>query len=206
VPRVSSERMAATRRQILTGARRAFARHGFEGATVRLLEREIGLSRGAIFHHFPDKDALFFELAREDFERMAAVAAEHGLVQVMRDLRGADTGWLGVQLEVARRLRTDPAFRQRWAEQADKVSSATRARLARQRAAGLIRRDVPAGLLATFLLLVHDGLVAQLSAGLSTSRIDGVLDLVEATVRGQESAPAGSSPGGTANTRKRTSA
>lgn len=198
MPKVSSERLAATRRQILSGARRAFARHGFEGATVRLLEQEIGLSRGAIFHHFPDKDALFFELAREDAEQMAAVVAEHGLVQVMRELRSRDSGWLGVQLEVARRLRTDPAFRKRWAEQVDRVASATRARLGRQRAAGVVRRDVPTDLLATFLLLVHDGLVAQLAAGLSPSRIDGVLDLVETTVRGPGAAPG--------SARKRTSA
>jgi TetR/AcrR family transcriptional regulator, transcriptional repressor of aconitase len=41
---------------------------------VRRLEQTIGLSRGAIFHHFRDKDTLFFELAREDAERMADVA------------------------------------------------------------------------------------------------------------------------------------
>ena len=43
------------RRQIVAGARRAFARFGYDGATVDVLEREIGLSRGAIFNYFPTK-------------------------------------------------------------------------------------------------------------------------------------------------------
>ncbi|HVA59172.1 MAG TPA: helix-turn-helix domain-containing protein [Mycobacteriales bacterium] len=183
MPRVSPERLAATRRQILDGARLAFARHGYEGATVRLLEQSTGLSRGAIFHHFADKDALFLELARDDAEEMAAVVAEHGLVQVMRDLRTRDAGWLGVQLEVSRRLRTDPRFRRRWEKHLRTVAAATRTRLIRQRAAGIVRPDVPVHVLVNFLSLVHDGLVAHLAAGLSPQQLDSVLDLVEDTVR-----------------------
>src|SRR6185437_13646198 len=107
VPKVSAEHMAATRRRVLDGARRAFAAYGYEGATVKLLEQETGLSRGAIFHHFPDKDALFLALASEDAEEVATLVDEAGLVEVMRRLRDKDAGWLGVQLEVTRRLRTD---------------------------------------------------------------------------------------------------
>ena len=56
MPRVSQVQLDARRRQILAGARACFARHGYEGATVRRLEDETGLSRGAIFHHFRDKE------------------------------------------------------------------------------------------------------------------------------------------------------
>lgn len=73
MPKVSEDHLAARRRQILDGARRCFAEYGYDKATVRRLEQAIGMSRGAIFHHFRDKDALFFALAREDTERMAAV-------------------------------------------------------------------------------------------------------------------------------------
>jgi TetR/AcrR family transcriptional regulator, transcriptional repressor of aconitase len=52
-----------------------FAEYGYDKATVRRLAQTIGLSRGAIFHHFRDKDTLFFELAHEDAERMADVAS-----------------------------------------------------------------------------------------------------------------------------------
>ena len=99
MPKVSADHLQARRRQILDGARACFARHGYEGATVRILEEEIGLSRGAIFHHFPDKDALFLALAVEDAESMLETVAEHGLVQVMREMVAApDAGRLGRRL------------------------------------------------------------------------------------------------------------
>jgi TetR/AcrR family transcriptional regulator, transcriptional repressor of aconitase len=183
VPKVSAERMEATRRRVLDGARRAFAEHGYEGATVRLLEEQTGLSRGAIFHHFPDKDALFLALAEEDADEVANVVDEAGLVEAMRRLRTKDAGWLGVQLEVARRVRTDPEFSELWQRHLRGIARATQARLARQRDAGIVRRDIPVETLAAFLSLVYDGLVAHLSAGMSAAHLDGVLDLVEQAVR-----------------------
>ena len=188
MPKVSAERLEATRRQILDGARRSFAQHGFEAATVRVLEREIGLSRGAIFHHFRDKDSLFLAVAEDDAAAMVTTVAEHGLVQVMRDLLArAETedipGWLGTQLEVSRRLRTDPDFAKRWAARSDAITAATRERLRRQREAGNLRDDVPVGTLAQFLELAYDGLVLHLAMGRPSDDFGAVLDLVEAAVR-----------------------
>jgi AcrR family transcriptional regulator len=186
MPKVSPERLEATRQQILDGARRSFARHGFEAATVRVLEREIGLSRGAIFHHFRDKDTLFLELAAEDAEEMSAVVAEAGLVQVMRELPARDSGWLGVQLEVSRRLRTDPAFRMAWEQRLETVRAAAVERLRRGREAGVVRDDVPVEVLAAFLQLVLDGLVLHLATGSAAGDQDqqrAVLDLAEEAVR-----------------------
>jgi AcrR family transcriptional regulator len=192
VPRVSQEQLDARRREILAGARTCFARHGYEGATVRRLEQEIGLSRGAIFHHFRDKESLFFAVAEDDAAAMVATVAEHGLVQVMRDLLGrtADpasepevTGWLGTQLEVSRRLRTDAEFAKRWAARADAIAEATRGRLTRQREAGVLRDDVDLDVLARFLELAYDGLVLHLATGRPAEDLGPVLDLVEAAVR-----------------------
>ena len=134
MPRVSTDRLAARRRQILDGARACFAAYGYEGATVRRLEQVIGLSRGAIFHHFGDKDTLFLALAEQDARRMADVVAEQGLVQVMRDLLADPDGehsWLGTRLEVSRRLRTDPSFRERFRAHSAALTRATRERLER---------------------------------------------------------------------------
>jgi TetR/AcrR family transcriptional regulator, transcriptional repressor of aconitase len=186
VPRVSPDQLEARRQQILGGARACFARYGYEGATVRLLEKETGLSRGAIFHHFRDKESLFIAVAEDDAATMIATVAENGLVQVMRDLlhRGADTaGWLGSQLEVSRRLRTDADFASRWSAPSDALAEATRERLRRQRDAGVLRSDVPIDTLAKFLELAYDGLVLHLAVGRPAHDLDPVLDLVEAAVR-----------------------
>ncbi|MDX6218456.1 MAG: TetR/AcrR family transcriptional regulator, transcriptional repressor of aconitase [Frankiales bacterium] len=183
MPKVPEQQLAARRAEILEAARQAFARHGYEGATVKVLEAETGLSRGAIFHHFRDKDALFLALAEDDAAAMAETVAAHGLVQVMRDLQDKDAGWLGVQLEVRRRLRTDPEFAAQWAEHQSAIADATTARLQRQRRAGVVRADVPLPILVDFLRLVLDGLVSGLASGMPTDHLPGVLDLVEDAVR-----------------------
>ena len=183
MPKVSEEQLAVRRGEILQAARRAFARHGYEGATVKVLEAETGLSRGAIFHHFRDKDALFLALAEQDAARTAEVVERGGLVQVMRELRDRDAGELGLQLEVRRRLRTDPDFAASWEQRQATVSAAARARLQCQRDAGVVRDDVELDLLVDFLQLVLDGLVSRRAAGMPADSLDGVLDLVEDAVR-----------------------
>ena len=184
--------MAARRRQILDGARRCFAEYGYDKATVRRLEETIGLSRGAIFHHFKDKDTLFFELANEDAERMAEVAAREGLVQVMRDMLAAPEqfDWLATRLEIARKLRNDPVFHAGWAERSAELSTATTQRLRQQKQAGRLRNDVPAPVLQMYLDLVLDGLVARLASGDDPQNLSAVLDLVEASVRQQDTVSA----------------
>jgi AcrR family transcriptional regulator len=185
VPKVSEDHLAARRRQILDGARRCFAEYGYDKATVRRLEQAIGLSRGAIFHHYRDKDTLFFALAHEDAERMADVASRAGLIQVMRDMLAAPEqfDWLATRLEIARKLRHDPAFSRGWAERSAELAAATTERLRRQKEAKRVRDDVPSEVLQCYLDLVLDGLVARLASGEDPQRLSGVLDLVEKSVR-----------------------
>jgi AcrR family transcriptional regulator len=191
VPRVSATELEARRQRILAGARACFARYGYEGATVRRLEEAIGLSRGAIFHHFRDKESLFLAVAEDDAATMVETVARNGLVQVMRDLLdradGADeeevAGWLGTQLEVSRRLRTDPTFAKRWAARSQAIADATRERLERQRESGSLRSDVDTSVLAQFVELAYDGMVLHLAMGRPLADLGRVLDLVESAVR-----------------------
>jgi AcrR family transcriptional regulator len=198
MPRVSQDHLDARRRQILDGSRVCFARYGYEGATVRRLEDATGLSRGAIFHHFRDKESLFLALAEDDAVRMADVVAEQGLVQVMRDLlsEGSEhpADWLGTRLEVSRRLRTDPEFRARWAERSEQLTTATRQRLARQREVGALRDDISVEVLTAFLELVLEGLVSHLAMGLPADDLEPVLDLVEESVRRHRTSEASTTP------------
>ncbi|AEV82793.1 TetR family transcriptional regulator [Actinoplanes sp. SE50] len=190
MPRVSQDQLDARRHEILTAARGCFARFGYEGATVRRLEEATGMSRGAIFHHFRDKESLFLAVAEDDAVTMAETVTRNGLVQVMRDLLdragtsdGDTAGWLGTQLEVSHRLRTDPAFATRWAQRAAAIADATHERLQRQREAGVLRQDVPVEVLTQFLELAYDGLVLHLATGRPPGDLARVLDLVEDAVR-----------------------
>ena len=152
---------------------------------MRRLEQTIGLSRGAIFHHFRDKDTLFFALAQEDASQMADRAARAGLIGVMRDMLAAPEqyDWLATRLEIARKLRHDPQFRRGWADRSAELSAATEDRLQRQKEAGRLRDDVASDVLHCYLDLVLDGLVARLASGEDPQRLTAVLDLVEDSVR-----------------------
>lgn len=49
-----------TRLQIIEAATQLFARKGFYGTSISHLTKVVGLTKGALYHHFEDKDALFF--------------------------------------------------------------------------------------------------------------------------------------------------
>lgn len=111
---MSPEHALARREQILAGARRAFAHWGYDGATVPRLEREIGLSHGAIFNYYRSKLDLFLAVAHEDHERYHEVWRVEGFAGLARHIADADPAWLAIYLELHRRLRTDAALRRKW--------------------------------------------------------------------------------------------
>jgi TetR/AcrR family transcriptional regulator, transcriptional repressor of aconitase len=182
VPKISEEAKAERIEQILTGARRCFARHGYEGATVVRLEQEIGLSRGAIFNWFPKKEDIFLELATRDNGRVYETWVEHGVEAAIRSVLEEDPDWLGVYLGVAHRLRTDPAFRERWAAR-DRPEDMQRLieRMEADQTAGLLRDDLEPEQIGQYVGVICDGLVLHRAAGFDPP-LDPVLQLVRDTL------------------------
>src|SRR4029077_1185295 len=119
VPKVTQEHLDARRRQILDGAQRAFAEHGYEGATVARLEEATGLSRGAIFHYFENKNDLFVELAMETSTRFGDILFASGLDDAFRELVQESPEWLAVLIETESRMRHDEDFVQRFEAKAE---------------------------------------------------------------------------------------
>jgi AcrR family transcriptional regulator len=70
-----------TRAKVLSAARRLFSESGYEGATIRDIAAEAGMSTGAVFANFTDKSDLFREIMVADME---------ALIEAMRD--GASRG------------------------------------------------------------------------------------------------------------------
>src|SRR5687768_16532246 len=70
-----------TRLKVLAAARRLFSESGYEGATIRDIAAEAGMSTGAVFANFTDKSDLFREIMVADME---------ALIEAMRD--GASRG------------------------------------------------------------------------------------------------------------------
>lgn len=68
-----------TRDRILNAALEVFAGKGYHRAIVDDIVRASGTSKGAVYHHFPNKEAVFLALVDDFAERLAtAVAATIG--------------------------------------------------------------------------------------------------------------------------------
>jgi AcrR family transcriptional regulator len=165
MPKISDERRAQRLEQILEGARRCFAQNGYEGATVAKLEREIGLSRGAIFNYFPSKEDLFIELAVRDSRRMSEIWINEGLEAIVREVVELDPAWLAVYLELFRRTRTDPEFCRKIEERQKAVAPANRQRIEEAQREGEFRDDIEPKELGTFVNLVLNGLALMRAGG-----------------------------------------
>lgn len=106
-----AERQTETRRRILDGAARVFARKGYHGASVGEVAETAGYTTGAVYSNFKGKEELFVELIDahvaahlEHVDRFDGAAVPGTLLEEMREsVRG-----------VVRRLG-DPAGAQRTA-------------------------------------------------------------------------------------------
>ncbi len=164
MPKVSQEHLDARRAEILAGARRAFGRWGYDGTTVARLEQEIGLSRGAIFHYFPGKKALFAELAIDVSRRYGELMMEGGLEAGIRAVAQESPDWLGVSIETHTRLRHDEEFAALMAAGHDQMAP-LREWFASEQAAGRFRQDVDALALGRFATMVINGFALRVLEG-----------------------------------------
>jgi AcrR family transcriptional regulator len=100
------ERGQATRTHLIDVATRLFAAHGYDGTSIEAVLAESGVSRGALYHHFPGKDALFWAVLENIGTRVAAqvTEAERDATDPVAELRAGCLAWI--------RLVSDPAIRQ----------------------------------------------------------------------------------------------
>jgi AcrR family transcriptional regulator len=165
MPKVTQEHLDARRAEILDGARRAFAEHGYEGATVARLEEATGLSRGAIFHYFENKVDLFVELAMEMSTRFVDLILESGLDEAFRALTSESPEWLGVLIETESRMRHDEEFVRRFEAKAADITPRARDWFEQQQAEGKLRDDISAVELGRFTTALLNGLALRIAGG-----------------------------------------
>jgi TetR/AcrR family transcriptional regulator, transcriptional repressor of aconitase len=184
VPKVTQEHLDARRAQIMEGARSAFAQYGYDGATVARLEEATGLSRGAIFHYFENKNALFVELALEMNTRFIDILSEQGLDEAFRALTAENPEWLAVLIETESRMRHDEDFVRRLEARLAEAAPRVLDWFEQQQAEGNLRADVSWIEIGRFTTSVLNGLALRVAGG-DEFEIEAMLRLLNDAIRPQ---------------------
>jgi AcrR family transcriptional regulator len=167
--RTQAERRESTRDRVERAALRAVALTGFEGATVDVIARESGMSRGAVSAHFPAKELLWpvvldraAQALERDAEQSFEAASGLGIARVRAALsalvaaRARPDPEASAWPELLRRAARDPSLGDRLRPSLSRVEASIgeRAR-ALGEAAGLSLRVAPAQAGRAILAVVH---------------------------------------------------
>lgn len=98
------EQARATRDQLIGIARELFGELGYEATSLELVQRRAGVSRGALYHHFSNKQALFaatLDAVEADVAAALAKAAGAAGADPLERLRTGSLAWLELTMEPA---------------------------------------------------------------------------------------------------------
>jgi AcrR family transcriptional regulator len=86
----------ATRDQLIEVATRLFAEHGYEGTSIEAVLSAAGVSRGALYHHFAGKEALFEAVVSAVSEQVTVELTEavRGCADPLDAMRTAAIAWI----------------------------------------------------------------------------------------------------------------
>ncbi|WP_406813296.1 TetR/AcrR family transcriptional regulator [Mycobacterium sp. M23085] len=120
--RTQEERSAATRDALIAAARKLWGLRGYADVGTPEIATAAGVTRGAMYHQFADKAALFREVVevveQDVMARMAVVVAESGATTPTQAVRAAVDAWLEVSgdPEVRQLILLDAPSVLGWAE------------------------------------------------------------------------------------------
>jgi AcrR family transcriptional regulator len=86
----------ATRRRIVATATKLFAKHGYEAVSIEFVLEKSRISRGALYHHYDGKAALF-EAVLEAMEEKIAIEireASRGIADPVAAMRKGCEAWI----------------------------------------------------------------------------------------------------------------
>ena len=160
------------RRRILDAAVRCFARSGFHGASMHEICSQAEMSPGALYRHFPSKDAIIEAIAGEERERnrhfFAQLEVEERLLETlldvgfrwMRDVVARDGTALCA--EVLSEAQRNPKIRDIFEKNLREVRDAIKQALTRARDQGEIDTKLDLEIVTTVILAIGDGLIVRL--------------------------------------------
>ncbi len=176
---------AETREALLRAALAAFAEDGFDAPSLDAICARAGLTRGAFYVHFADRDALVVAVVERAVERfLDAIVSTEGTasdlrasierfvaaVELVPGTRGATAPLLGGELLPPHRIldaaRRSPAIRRRLIGIAREATSRLAQAATSARRAGLLRPDIDPQALAALLVTAAVGVLVATEIGL----------------------------------------
>lgn len=163
----------ATRAEILRAACREIHEKGFRGASLDKILAETGVTKGALYHHFPDKDALGYAVVEEVIRAEVLetwVRPLIGAEDPIRAIQGILRGLAEKKSEAACRCGCplnnlaqemsplDEGFRMRIEAVFKLWRGAVAEALERGRIAGSVRKEVNARTAAAFIVASFEGI------------------------------------------------
>jgi AcrR family transcriptional regulator len=103
MPDLRSQRGRTTRERLLAAGRRLFGERGYEATSIEAVLENAGVARGALYHHFASKQALFDAVLDRVVSEVAETAAEAARAESdpAESLRAGCDAWLDMALDPA---------------------------------------------------------------------------------------------------------
>lgn len=161
-----------TREALVAAAARVFLRRGFQGASLREIAAEAGLTTGAVYSNFAGKADLFLAVLEENIDPRLEVMYEAARTAPQRRL-GAAVGeefaayvrqqrrWLTLLIEFWAQAARSPKLRPKFAERHAKLRSAIADVLAERAARLGLSLALPADQLATVVIALTNGMAVE---------------------------------------------
>ncbi|QCX74450.1 HTH-type transcriptional regulator TtgR [Streptomyces sp. YIM 121038] len=83
--RSNAERTETTRAQLIDTARQLFGDRGYSATTIAEIARSAGLTTGALYHHWPGKEALLVDVVHDIHRELAVRIRSGGSVGAVED-------------------------------------------------------------------------------------------------------------------------
>jgi len=184
----------ATREKLLQAAFEEIYRNGFQAASLDAILAKAGVTKGALYHHFPDKAALGYAVV-DEVVRAPVLEAYLGRLDPratdpLRDLQQVlrrrareftDAGvMLGCPLNnLAQEMSPlDERFRRRLAAALEAWTDGFAAALKRGQATGTVRRDVDPRKVAGFVVAAVEGSFGMAKNARSAALLRSNLDML----------------------------
>jgi len=97
------EKGKATRDRLIEAGREAFGERGYDATSIAEILERAGVAKGALYHHFPTKAALFDAVLDRVVQEIAQVAAERArsAPDPVSSLKAGAGAWLEMALDPA---------------------------------------------------------------------------------------------------------